>query len=145
MRNHSFGAREPNSPMLQKPFSPISSTTSSKSNLTTYFSEDQNIACETTLQSTLPFTTPIKTTTAMTNEENNTQRWCHIRCPPLRIIWLEHVLVSDLICLEIKQILIALFLLYNDWISYTKFWYRDLINFMQIMRVGEWSVLTLNL
>ncbi|KAL5570031.1 hypothetical protein UlMin_026606 [Ulmus minor] len=73
-RNHSFGAREPESPMLRKPFSPISSTKSSKSNLTTYFSEDQNIASETTLQKTLPFTTPIKTTTTVSDEENKTPK-----------------------------------------------------------------------
>lgn len=74
VRNHSFGAREAESPMKRKPFSPISSTTSSKTNLTN-FSEDPNILHNDTIQKALPannmpFTTPSKVTALVAEEEN---------------------------------------------------------------------------
>lgn len=74
VRNHSFGAREAESPMKRKPFSPISSTTSSKTNLTN-LSEDSNILHNDTIQKTLPannlpFTTPSKVTALVAEEEN---------------------------------------------------------------------------
>ncbi|KAM6556429.1 hypothetical protein CsatB_003448 [Cannabis sativa] len=79
-RNHSFGAREVESPMKRKPFSPISST-SLKTNITTNLSEDHlSIAHhDNTVQKTLhainmPFTTPSKNSTSVADEENKTPR-----------------------------------------------------------------------
>ncbi|EXC20900.1 hypothetical protein L484_012976 [Morus notabilis] len=75
MRNHSFGAREMESPMKRKPFSPISSTTSSSKTNITNFSEDLNIPHNNdTVEKTpsaMPFTTPSKVTTTVIEEENN--------------------------------------------------------------------------
>ena len=91
VRNHSFGAREVESPMKRKPFSPISSTTSSKTNAT-IFTEDVNIystGTNDTVQKTLPasnvplFTTPSKTTThtIVAEEENKTPKTMPIPVP----------------------------------------------------------------
>ncbi|XP_044467547.1 65-kDa microtubule-associated protein 3-like [Mangifera indica] len=66
---------EPESPLIRKPFSPISSTTSSKSNMTNLL-DDFSTNCETTLPKIIPpndlsYTTPLKTT-SIVDEENRT-------------------------------------------------------------------------
>ncbi|KAF9668263.1 hypothetical protein SADUNF_Sadunf15G0110800 [Salix dunnii] len=82
MKKHSFGAvngREPQSPMLRQPFSPISSTVSSKSNMLEEADDD-------TLKKTLPvindlsFKTPSKTNT-VADEENRTPKAMLIPVP----------------------------------------------------------------
>ena len=82
MKKHSFGAvngREPQSPMLRQPFSPISSTVSSKSNMLEEADDD-------TLKRTLPlindlsFKTPSKTNT-VADEENRTPKAMLIPVP----------------------------------------------------------------
>ncbi|XP_062073300.1 65-kDa microtubule-associated protein 3 isoform X3 [Humulus lupulus] len=78
-RNHSFGAREVESPMKRKPFSPISST-ASKTNITNLSEDHLNIAHhDNTVQKTLPainmpFNTPSKNSTSVADEENKTPR-----------------------------------------------------------------------
>ncbi|KAH7537912.1 hypothetical protein FEM48_Zijuj03G0143200 [Ziziphus jujuba var. spinosa] len=77
-KKHSFGTREVESPMMRKPFSPISSTASSKTNITN-LSEDQNITHNETVRKALPttnmpFTTPLKTATNATDDENRTPK-----------------------------------------------------------------------
>lgn len=84
VKKHSFGAvnaREPESPMLRKPFSPISSTASSKSNMI----EDLAVRNGETVKKTLPTSnlssiTPSKTTSAV-EEENRTPRAMPIPVP----------------------------------------------------------------
>lgn len=85
-RNHSFGARDVESPMKRKPFSPISSTASSKTNITNLSEDHLNTAHNDTVQKTLPannmpFTTPSKTTTSVVDEENKTPRAMPIPAP----------------------------------------------------------------
>ncbi|KAF3433106.1 hypothetical protein FNV43_RR24208 [Rhamnella rubrinervis] len=90
IKKHSFGAREVEPPMMRKPFSPISSTASSKTNITN-FSEDLNTATthSETIQKALPtsnmnmpFSTPLKTTTtSVADEENKTPRAMPIPVP----------------------------------------------------------------
>ncbi|PON59969.1 Microtubule-associated protein, MAP65/Ase1/PRC [Trema orientale] len=85
-RNHSFGAREVESPMKRRPFSPISSTASSKTNITNLSEDHLNIAHTDTVQKTLPannmpFTTPSKITTSVADEENKTPRAMPIPVP----------------------------------------------------------------
>lgn len=78
VKKHSFGnatVREVDSPMMRVPFSPISSTASSKNNMTN-LSDDLNMTHSETLQKThatnnLQFTTPSKTI-SVANEENKT-------------------------------------------------------------------------
>lgn len=86
MRKHSFNAvnaRELESPMMRKPFSPISSTASSKGNMANLL-EDQNIAHREPLQkplpSTIPFSTPSKIL-SVADEENWTPRAMPISVP----------------------------------------------------------------
>lgn len=92
VKKHSFGSnasvREVESPMVRIPFSPISSTTSSKANNTTNLSDDMNLTHgEATLQKTLStnnmqFTTPTKTaTTSMADDENKTPKTMPIPVP----------------------------------------------------------------
>ncbi|XP_050264843.1 65-kDa microtubule-associated protein 3 isoform X2 [Quercus robur] len=92
VKKHSFGSnasvREVESPMVRIPFSPISSTTSSKANNTTNLSDDMNLTHgETTLHKTLStnnmqFTTPTKTaTTSMADDENKTPKAMPIPVP----------------------------------------------------------------
>ncbi|XP_038685225.1 65-kDa microtubule-associated protein 3-like isoform X1 [Tripterygium wilfordii] len=85
-RNHSLGtanSREPESPRMRKPFSPISSTASSKVNINNSL-EDPNISHAEMLQKTLPtndlsFTTPSKT--SVTDEDSRTPRAAPIPVP----------------------------------------------------------------
>lgn len=84
-KKHSFGAREVESPMQRKPFSPISSTASSKTNITN-LSEDQNNTHNETVRKALPttnmpFTTPLKITTNVTDDENRTPKAMPIPVP----------------------------------------------------------------
>lgn len=93
VKKHSFGSnasvREVDSPMVRVPFSPISSTTSSKANNITNLSDDMNLTHgETSMQKTLPtnnmqFTTPTKTTTttSMADDENKTPKAMPIPVP----------------------------------------------------------------
>lgn len=90
IKKHSFGAanvREVESPMMRIPFSPISSTASSKANITN-LSDDLNLAHSEALLKTLPsnnlqFTTPSKTTlpTYVADEENKTPKAMPIPVP----------------------------------------------------------------
>ncbi|XP_044505219.1 65-kDa microtubule-associated protein 3 [Mangifera indica] len=87
MKKHSLGSNacEPESPLIRKPFSPISSTTSSKSNITNLL-DDFNTHSETTSQKAIPpndfsYTTPSKTT-AIVDEENRTPKAMPIRLLP---------------------------------------------------------------
>ncbi|KAG9153080.1 hypothetical protein Leryth_012339 [Lithospermum erythrorhizon] len=76
VKKHSFNAREVETPSMRKPFSPISSTDSSRSNATNILQE----LCRQhdMLQKTLPiintFTTPSKTISTTIEEENKTPR-----------------------------------------------------------------------
>ncbi|KAK9181660.1 hypothetical protein WN944_024799 [Citrus x changshan-huyou] len=83
IKKHSLGACEPQSPMIRKPFSPISSTASSKSNIINLL-EDMNSHGETTMQKAAPpiesFTTPSKTNT-LVDEENRTPKAMPIPVP----------------------------------------------------------------
>ncbi|KAL2540094.1 65-kDa microtubule-associated protein 3 [Abeliophyllum distichum] len=87
LKPHSFNppnARELESPMMRKPFSPISSTDSSKSNATNIL-EDLNRKHNEMLQKTLtsnktPFTTPSKTISTL-DEENTTPKTMAIPLP----------------------------------------------------------------
>lgn len=82
VKKHSFSgvnAQEVESAMGRKPFSPISSTESSRSNITTNLMEDRNKKHNETLQKTIPsnnntpFTTPSKmVSNAVVEEENKT-------------------------------------------------------------------------
>ncbi|KAJ7975576.1 65-kDa microtubule-associated-like protein [Quillaja saponaria] len=88
VKKHSFGAgsvREMESPAMRVPFSPISSTASSKANMTN-LSHDQNIKNGEMLPKTLaniniamPFTTPSKTATVA--DEENTPKAMPIPVP----------------------------------------------------------------
>ncbi|XP_031274536.1 65-kDa microtubule-associated protein 3 [Pistacia vera] len=83
MKKHSLGSNafnacEPESPLIRKPFSPISSTTSSKSNMANLLDDFSTNNSETTLHKTIPpndlsCTTPLKTTTVV-DEENRTPK-----------------------------------------------------------------------
>lgn len=83
IKKHSLGACEPESPMIRKPFSPISSTASSKSNIINLL-EDLNSHGETTTQKAAPpiesFTTPSKTS-VFVDEENRTPKAMPIPVP----------------------------------------------------------------
>lgn len=87
IKKHSFGAREVESPLMRKPFSPISSTASSRTNITN-FSEDLNATTHSeqpvqkALPSSMPFSTPLKTTAiSVADEENKTPRAMPIPVP----------------------------------------------------------------
>ncbi|KAJ6764486.1 65-KDA MICROTUBULE-ASSOCIATED PROTEIN 3 [Salix koriyanagi] len=83
-KKHSFGAvnaREPQSPMLRQPFSPISSTVSSKSNILEEATTPHNDKLKKTLPVNDPcFKTPSKTTT-IADEENRTPKAMPIPFP----------------------------------------------------------------
>lgn len=88
-KKHSFGAYEPESPMVRKPFSPISSTASSKSNIANLLDDLNNTTTYSSdaIQKTLPpsdvsFTTPLKTTTTILDDENRTPKTMPIPVPP---------------------------------------------------------------
>uniref|UniRef100_A0A6M2F212 65-kDa microtubule-associated protein 3-like n=1 Tax=Populus davidiana TaxID=266767 RepID=A0A6M2F212_9ROSI len=84
-KKHSFGAvnaREPQSPMLRQPFSPISSTVSSKSNIL----EEATTPHKDTFKKTLPindlsFKTPSKTNTIADEENRRTPKAMPIPMP----------------------------------------------------------------
>lgn len=86
-KHHSFGTanvREIESPMMRVPFSPISSTASSKANMANLL-DDPSMTHSETLQKTLPnnnlqFTTPSKTN-YMADEENKTPKALPIPVP----------------------------------------------------------------
>uniref|UniRef100_A0A2N9GG61 65-kDa microtubule-associated protein 3 n=1 Tax=Fagus sylvatica TaxID=28930 RepID=A0A2N9GG61_FAGSY len=86
-KKHSFDTaslREVESPMMRVPFSPISSTASSKANMKN-LSDDMNMTHGETLQKTLPtnnmqFTTPTKTTSVL-DDENRTPKAMPIPVP----------------------------------------------------------------
>lgn len=86
-KKHSFDTaslREVESPMMRVPFSPISSTASSKANMKN-LSDDMNMIHGETLQKTLPtnnmqFTTPTKTTSVL-DDENRTPKAMPIPVP----------------------------------------------------------------
>ncbi|KAF5480297.1 hypothetical protein F2P56_001059 [Juglans regia] len=87
VKKHSFGngnVREGESPVMRIPFSPISSTASSKANMTN-FSDELNARHSETLKNTLPtnnmqFTSPSKTA-SMATEENKTPKALPIFVP----------------------------------------------------------------
>ncbi|KAK9293145.1 hypothetical protein L1049_021131 [Liquidambar formosana] len=88
VKKHSFNAvngREIESPMMRKPFSPISSTASSKASMTNVL-EDLNPTHSETLQKTLssnnmPFATPSKITSVAADVENRTPKAMPIHVP----------------------------------------------------------------
>lgn len=81
VKKHSFGnatVREVESPMMRVPFSPISSTASSKNNMTNLL-DDLNMTHSETLQKTLATTNNVQCTTpsktiSVANEENKTPK-----------------------------------------------------------------------
>lgn len=87
VKKHSFGngnVHEVESPMMRIPFSPISSTASSKANMTN-FSDELNARHSETWKNTLPtnnmqFTSPSKTA-SMVAEENKTPKALPIIVP----------------------------------------------------------------
>ncbi|OVA07703.1 Microtubule-associated protein [Macleaya cordata] len=87
VKKHSFNstnAREIESPMTRKPFSPVSSAVSSKANMANFL-EDLNKAQNGTLQKTLPvYNTPLTTPSklsSMADEENRTPKNMPIPVP----------------------------------------------------------------
>ncbi|KAL9375830.1 hypothetical protein Peur_032709 [Populus x canadensis] len=83
MKKHSFGAvngREPQSPMLRQPFSPISSTVSSKSNMLEEAMTHDDTSKKTLPINDLSFKTPSKTNTVV-DEENWTPKAMLIPVP----------------------------------------------------------------
>ncbi|KAJ4706170.1 65-kDa microtubule-associated-like protein [Melia azedarach] len=88
IKKHSFAAVsacEPRSPIMRKPFSPISCTTLSKSNMNNLL-DDLSTHGETAVQKTIPtndlsFTTPLKTTTFIMCDENRTPKAIPIPIP----------------------------------------------------------------
>jgi protein regulator of cytokinesis 1 len=84
-KKHSFGAvnaREPQSPMLRQPFSPISSTVSSKSNILEEATTPHNDTFKKTLQiNDLSFKTPSKTNNIADEENRRTPKAMPIPMP----------------------------------------------------------------
>ncbi|GAA0169973.1 non-motor microtubule binding protein [Lithospermum erythrorhizon] len=76
VKKHSFNAREVETPSMRKPFSPISSTDSSRSNATNILQElrRQHDMLQKTLPSINTFATPSKTISTTIEEENKTPR-----------------------------------------------------------------------
>lgn len=73
-RKHSLSEIEPpQQPLFRKPFSPISSTESSKSLLQQDFNKKQEIL-QKTFQITTPFTTPSKPISSILDDENKTPK-----------------------------------------------------------------------
>ncbi|XVF12377.1 hypothetical protein REPUB_Repub08aG0112200 [Reevesia pubescens] len=72
-------ANEPESPLVRKPFSPISSTVSSKANMTNMLEDNGETLQKTLAINDLSYTTPLKTT--LVDEENRTPKAMPIPVP----------------------------------------------------------------
>ena len=85
VKKHSFGAKsvrdiEPPPPLVRQPFSPISSTPSSKANMKDTTDEKLHIQQAVALNN-VPFTTPSKTATVVDEENDRTPKAMPVTAP----------------------------------------------------------------
>ncbi|KAI4351873.1 hypothetical protein L6164_006179 [Bauhinia variegata] len=84
-KQSSFGAgsvRETEPPLARQPFSPISSTVSSRANMTSVRDDQQNEKLQKNIGlNNVPFTTPSKTAASVVDEQNRTPKAMHIPVP----------------------------------------------------------------